>query len=407
MATVRYDKQDSHRRDCSAAVTGCVPHPDGDYDITLDATVFYPEGGGQPADTGTLTVGGKSIPVTHVQEREGEVYHRTPQPLEPGQQVICTLDWARRLDHLQQHTGEHILSHAAWQLLGVDNVGFHLGSQLSTIDLTRALTPEELDRVEAAANQAVFANRPITARLVSQGELKHLKLRKTVQDIPGDLRVVSIEEGDRCTCCGTHAHHTGEVGLIKILRQESHKGGARLSFLCGGRALADYGRKHRITQEAGTLFSAQEEGILPAIHRLREESAATGARLRQATQRVMDYRAGELLATAQARGNQRALVAIEENCPPKEARVLLNKLLETPSLAVCLVSEWEGQLGYLVGRSPGSPADCRFLCDLLGGLLGGRGGGKESFSQGSAKSAPGWQEAAVLVLDSMLRQLGQ
>lgn len=402
MAAVRLYLADSHQTTCDAEVTTCTPWKNGGYAITLTETVFFPEGGGQPADHGTLTAGGRIVSVNDVRDRDGDVLHLTRDPLEPGTAATATIDWARRRDHIQQHTGEHILSNAIWQLFGVANIGFHLGHEAVTIDLDRALAPEELDRAEDFANTQVTRCLPIRTFSATPGQLKTMKLRKATDKIEGDLRVVEIQDDDRCTCCGTHAKQTGEVGLIKILRQDKYKGGVQLSFLSGDRALADYRRKNLVTLEAGALFSVKETDIPDAIRRLRAESSATGARLRDATTKLMDYQAAELLASATEEKGQRALVVTREDCLPKEARILLNRLLETPSLVVCLVAEHQGQLSYFVAKSPGSNADCAFLCNLLGGLLSGKGGGRDSFCQGSAKASGGWQEATGMMAQHML-----
>lgn len=402
MAAEKLYEQDSHLRECEARVTGCVPWNEG-FAVTLDRTVLFPEGGGQPADHGTLETSSGPVPVTDVREKEGEVYHLTSRPLEPGETVTVRLDWDRRLDHIQQHTGEHILSHALWSLTGANNVGFHMGHDIVTIDLDRPLTQEELDRAEDYANRQIWEDRPIRAYQTTPGQRKQMKLRKTTEKLSGELRVVEVEGGDCCTCCGTHADRTGEVGLVKIIRTESHKGGTRVFFLCGRRALEDYRSKNRTVQGASAAFSAKEEGILPAILRMKEESAALGARAKELSARLMSYRAQELLGEIAEQNGKKALVAIQENCSPKEAKILLNELLKAPDLAVALVCSWEGKLCYLLGRSEGSTADCRFLCDLLGGLLAGKGGGKETFAQGSAKESPDWQETARMLLEHMLR----
>ncbi len=249
METERLYEQDSHLVRWEATVLACETIIDG-YRVVLDRTAFFPEGGGQLSDGGTVGM----VQVLETREREGCIYHFTKEPVPVGERLECRLDWPRRLDHMQQHTGEHILSWAFWSLFGVENTGFHMGRELVTIDLSRPVTQEEMDAAEDLANRNIWENHPIRCYTATQAEVEKLTLRKKTEKIAGALRIVEIEEGDICTCCGTHVNHTGEVGMVKLLRQEHTKGGSRVVFLCGGRALRDYGRKNQVAMEAGAAF---------------------------------------------------------------------------------------------------------------------------------------------------------
>ncbi len=396
METERLYEQDSHLIRWEATVLACEAVIDG-YRVVLDRTAFFPEGGGQLSDGGVM---GK-VRVLETHEKEGHIYHFTKEPVPVGAAVECRLDWPRRLDHMQQHTGEHILSWAFWNLYGVENVGFHMGQELVTIDLSRPVTQEEMDAAEELANRNIWEDHPVRCYTASPEEAAKLTLRKKTEKVAGDLRIVEIEDGDICTCCGTHANRTGEVGLVKILRQEHTKGGSRVVFLCGGRALGDYRQKNRVTMEAGAALSVKETYIPDGIRRLKGELAAQGAALREKGRMLTDLIARDLLAAAPAPGRMgRVILTCQPDLDAKEAKLLLNRLVETPGIAAVLLYRVpgkegaEGRVCYLLGKAPDSPADCKYLCEILNGLYNGKGGGKANFAQGSGRLLPNWQETA-------------
>ena len=213
----------------TAVVTGCAPAPGG-WAVTLDRTAFYPEGGGQPCDTGTL--GGARVLAVHA--AGGDIVHLCDAPLEAGRTVAGAIDWAARLDAMQQHTGEHILSGALHRLFGAENVGFHIGSPWVRMDTSIPLTPEQLAEAEAAANDAVRADTPVRCYVPDAAALAATEYRSK-KTLEGPVRLVEAG-GDRCACCGTHLARTGEVGLVKIVSYQHYKGGMRLAVACGRRA---------------------------------------------------------------------------------------------------------------------------------------------------------------------------
>ena len=402
METRKLYETGSHLRACRARVLDCFPEADG-FRVVLDRTVFFPEGGGQLSDGGTIA--GAEVTETH--ERDGRILHYTREPLPVGTEAECVLDWPRRLDHMQQHTGEHILSWAFWKLSGARNVGFHMGAELVTIDLDREVSREEAEAAEELANEQVFADLPVRSRVVSPEEAEALPLRKKTEKFSGDLRVVEVEGGDLCTCCGTHVERTGEVGLIKVVRLERSKGGTRVEFLCGGRALRDYRRKNAAIQEAGASLSVKEGEVPEAIRRLKGELASQGAALRERSRLLTELYAASLLASAPEKDGEKRILTCQPRLDAREAKLLLNRLIEAPrTAAVILYPAGEGEnarVCYLLGRSPGSAADCRYLCDLLNGLYNGKGGGKPDFAQGSGKLLPGWEETAGALEPVFLR----
>lgn len=396
METEKLYEQDSHLARWEATVLDCLPVNHG-YQIVLDRTAFYPEGGGQLSDGGMMGV----VPVLETREKEGRILHLTEEKLPVGAKVTCTLDWARRFDHMQQHTGEHILSWAFWSLFGVENIGFHMSAGAVTIDLSRPVTQEEMDAAEDLANRNIWENHPIRCYTAGPEKVTAMTLRKKTDKVAGGLRIVEIQGGDVCTCCGTHALTTGEVGMVKLLGQERTKGGSRVSFLCGGRALLDYRMKNRVTREAGTALSVKEEEIPDGIRRLKSELAAQGAALREKGRLLTGLYARDLLAACDPPGRMgRIIVTCQPELDAKEAKLLLNEITAAPGMAAAVIYRTpgrngdEGRVCYLLGKAADSPADCKYLCDVLNGLYNGRGGGKEGFAQGSGKLTADWESGA-------------
>ena len=230
METRKLYYEDCHLRSFSATVTGCEKTDQG-YAVTLDATAFYPEGGGEAPDIGTL--GG--VNVLDVQEEDGQILHLCDGPLAIGETVDGEIDWARRFDLMQQHTGEHIVSGLLYDKFGYMNTGFHVGTDVMEVDFDGPVSPEALAEIELKANQAVWANIPLECWIPSPEELPTIFYR-TKRALPWPVRIVRVPRYDSCACCGVHVKHTGEVGLIKILSCTPLRGGVRLEMVCGGRA---------------------------------------------------------------------------------------------------------------------------------------------------------------------------
>ncbi len=399
MATKKLYEEDSFLTQCTANVLECSPKGDS-WQVVLDQTVFFPEGGGQPSDAGTL--GGAAM--SYAAERDGVVYHTVDAPLTVGETVEAQIDWARRLDHIQQHSGEHILSYAIWKKYDVGNIGFHLGRDTVTIDLTRALTQVELDGAEDFANQIVWEDKPVSTFWRQDDQLETLDMRKKTEKVEGLLRIVAMEGGDVCTCCGTHVSRTGQVGPIKILRQDSHKGGVRIEFICGGRAIEDYRSKHRQISALGAALSTKDEGILAAVSNLREEAASLRGQLRARSALLMAARAKELLADHAAQGNYPAVATAQNDIGAQEAKQLLTELLKTENMTAAVVYADGERVGYLIGSS--GKGDCKNLCQVANGLFGGKGGGSATFAQGSGKLSAGWQESVAL-LEKAIRDMAR
>ncbi len=269
MSTEKLYDRDSHLTEFTATVLSCETCENG-FAVKLDRTAFFPEAGGQASDRGVL---GEAA-VTDVQIDETDVLtHFVDRPLAVGETVTGKIDWERRFDFMQQHSGEHIVSGVAHELYGVENVGFHLGDDLVTLDFDRELTAEQLRKVEAIANEKVFENVRFTTYYLDDATLAGLVYRSK-KELNGKIRIVEIENTDRCACCAPHVYSAAEIGLIKLLDTERLRGGIRIQLKCGCRALADYNEKYRNVREIGAVLSAKQHETADAVIKLCDQLAA-------------------------------------------------------------------------------------------------------------------------------------
>ena len=276
--TEKYFEQDAFRTQCESIILAAEPdEKTGGGRIALDGTVFYPEGGGQPADRGTLTLpDGATLNVTAVHEHDGILWHSVdalPESAVPGTAVSGCIDWEWRFDKMQQHTGEHILSGILHQMFGAENVGFHIGSEAVRMDTSVPISAEGLQAAELAANRIVWQDVPVLVSYPTREELAALVYRSK-KEIEGQVRIVTIPGADVCACCGTHTRTTGQVGQIKILASENYKGGVRLSVVCGQRALLAAQAMRQRQAEIGALLSAKADQTAVAVHRVYDEYTA-------------------------------------------------------------------------------------------------------------------------------------
>ncbi len=272
----------------TATVRACVP-TDGGYGVIVDRTAFFPEGGGQAGDTGKL---GDTI-VRNTVERDGEVYHLTDRPLTVGETVAGEIDFSRRFDRMQNHSGEHIVSGIVHRRFGYNNVGFHLGDTETTLDFDGVLTREQLDEIEDEANRAVFENRPVTISYPDPQALADIPYRAKL-DLTEGVRLVTVEGYDICACCAPHVRYTGEIGLIKLLDFIHYKGGVRIRMMCGARALADYRIKMREVAAVSRLCSVPQEESARGVERLAAELSAAKAELAEARRALTEARVATL-----------------------------------------------------------------------------------------------------------------
>lgn len=309
MKTRRLYHENSYLQEFDAQVVEIIEYPENRFGVVLNQTAFYPESGGQPYDTGVLN----DIPVIEVRQQQDTIIHIMEQRLTD---ILVTgkINWTRRFDHMQQHSGEHILSGAFLELFGVFNIGFHLGDFFTTIDLAiDALTEQQIQQVEQRANEMVLANRPIHCSFIDKDQLADLKLRKELTKTYDTIRIVNMDGFDCCPCGGTHTAATGEIGLIKIRSWERIKTGVRIEFLCGFRALADYQQKNRIINSLSTELSVASEHILTAFNKQSERLRQLNKELADIRKIMTNHTAATLLSQAELTSGVRIICFSEQN----------------------------------------------------------------------------------------------
>ena len=384
--TEKLYETDSYLKIFTAQVVRCDAEGEG-FCVVLNRTAFFAEGGGQPADTGRL--GG--VRVLDVKEKGGEVLHKTDAPLAVGDMVTGEIDWARRFDYMQQHTADHIFSAFVLRRFGFDNVGFHIGAEVTHMDFSGEMTAADIDALELAANEAIFDNLPVCVQWPDEAALQQMEFRskKELSDLAGAIRIISVGELDVCACCGTHVASTGEVGLIKIIGSQSYKGGVRVFLLAGGRATALAQREHRQIEEISGLLSAKQPVVVQAVTRLKEEAAASRAALAAVRAELLGYKAAAFDGQAQ-------VLTFEDGLAADDLRRYALLLVERGAKLAAVFSGSEGDYKYALAAADGG--DARLVGKALNVAFAGRGGGKPELVQGSVageKAAIAAQFAAL------------
>jgi alanyl-tRNA synthetase len=364
----------------------------GQYHVLLDRTAFYPTSGGQPFDTGVLQGADKSVRVVDVWVRDTDdaIVHCLEAPLSDRSgaefeqiSVRGEIDWERRFDHMQHHTGQHVLSQAFMMVAQAETVSFHLSANSVTIDLAapKPLSARELEEAEALANQIVWQDRTIQARTYSSNALDQLPLRKP-PSVDEDIRVIQVADFDWSACGGTHVARTGEIGVIKVVKWEKQGQETRVEFLCGERALKDYGLKNRIVNDLAAGFNVGYWELDQAVERLVEEGKDLRSQLRAAGRSLAAYQAAELRAQAPTVEDVRVVVQKLEDRPLEEVRELARQLVSAPSV-VALLGVGEDKAHFCFARSENVDLDMSALVRNTAATLGApRGGGPPDFAQG-------------------------
>ena len=385
--TEKLFEQDSLLKECDATVVSCEPQGDK-YSVVLDRTVIFPEGGGQLSDQGKIN----DAVVSHASTKNDVVYHLTNQPFTPGAHVHVTLDWPIRLDRMQQHTGEHMLSYAFWKSCGANNIGFHMNETMVTIDLDKEVTREEVAKAELMANEEIWQDKPIRIDYMPDTEVAKLPMRKKNEKIHGMLRIVSIENGDICTCCGTHPHSTGMIGLIKVLRFEKHKGGVRVEFNCGARALKDMQLRTDTLEDTSNMLSVKVEDVPEAVKKLKAEITELVAKNKEKTLEMFKLQMPEILAQAPVNKDGNKVVFVTEECDAKDVKALMQLLSGQENTLIAIVAHSGERLIYQFALGKNAKGNCRTYCQLANELFGGKGGGNETFAQGGCNFFASWRE---------------
>ncbi len=375
------------------------PTMDDQPTVVLNRTYFYPMGGGQPNDLGTIN--GVEVLDVLTRPEDHAVVHVLAGPIDKNV-VACHIDWSRRLDHMQHHTGQHILTRAFVEVARANTVSFHLSPDSVTIDLeVEHIEPDTLAQVEDFANQIIWENRPVTARIVSPEEFSRIdaRMRRRPEHLATDgLRVIEIEGLDATACGGTHVARTGEIGIIKVLKLERSAPETRVEFRCGLRALEDYRQKNALTNQLAAEFTVGTWELDQAVTRLRTELQETRSALRDAQTRLLDHEADELLAAAHVHGDVRIARAVFATRDAADLRALAGRLTGIPS-AVALLGTAGEKSQLVLARSADLPYDMRSVLKQSLAVLGSdRGGGRPEFAQG------GGVEATVDSIDAALQE---
>ena len=371
METEKLYYADPFLKTFTATVLDCQPGKNS-FVVTLDRTAFYPEGGGQPADQGTLD----GAAVTDVHEKNGVVLHNVDSAVEIGKTVTGVIDWARRFDHMQQHSGEHICSGLICGRCHCDNVGFHMGTDMVTIDFNADIPWEELLEIEAQANQYIYEDHPIDIQFHRGAELDAIDYRSK-KPLEGDVRIVAFPGADCCACCGTHVLRSGQVGLVKFLSVQKFREGVRIELLCGKRALDYLSRTWEQAKTIGQRLSVKPVDAAAAVERLEHELSAAKLRCSQLEESVF-------AAIAQEQAGKGNVLLFQSPMKPDSVRKLADAAAKTCG-GLAAVFAGEGiHYAYALGRADGQ--DISAQVKAMNAALHGRGGGRNGFAQGSVEA---------------------
>lgn len=353
--------------------------------VVLDKTYFYPTSGGQPFDRGFID--GHSVLDVFVREMDGAISHLVEGEIW-NEEVSCEINWERRFDHMQQHSGQHILSQAFIKTAEATTVGFHLSDESVTIDLHKEdLTPQQVEQAELLANRVIWENRPVRVRMVTAEQAARLPLRKT-PDLQGkNLRLIEIENFDLTACGGTHVSRTGEVGLIKLVKLERRKGGLRVEFCCGRRALLDYRSKNSIVNKLATELTVGFWDLDAKIGAIQEELRQSRRMIKQQQADLLTYETSDLLAKGTRKGQTIIITQAFANKEVGQLRVLARLLTEKPGV-VALLGTAGSSSQLIFSRSANAPGEMNQLIKPALQVLGNAaGGGNEAMAQGGGPPA--------------------
>ncbi len=374
METEKLYYQDPFLREFTAAVLSCE-EAKGSYKVVLDRTAFYPEGGGQPADHGVLG----DAAVTDVHEKNSVVFHTCDKPLEIGQTVTGSIDWSRRFDHMQQHSGEHIISGILCSDYHCDNVGFHLGADTVTIDYNADISWEQALDAERKANEVIWADRAVETGYPSPAELAALEYRSK-KELTGKVRIVTFPAADCCACCGTHVLRAGQVGLVKVLSCQKFREGVRLEIVCGRRALEYLSAVYDQDRAVAQRLSVKPQDTFAAVERLEAELSAAKVRQAQLEERVFD-------AIAAENAGKGDVLLFQPAMKSDSVRKLADTVAHRCGGLAAVFAGEDGHYAYALVRADGT--DISALVKELNHLLNGRGGGRNGFAQGSVQAQSG------------------
>lgn len=370
--TRRLYYEDVYKKEFEATVLECREAKKG-YQVLLDESAFYPEGGGQPSDFGTLG----EARVSEVYEKDGELLHYTDRPLEAGQTVTGRIDWEHRFDLMQQHSGEHMVSGLIHEKYGYDNVGFHMGSDVITIDFNGLLTEEQMAEIEQRVNEKIWENRAVEITYPTPLELEELPYRSK-KELTGKVRIVRFPGVDLCACCGTHVTHTGEIGMVKLLSVVKFRDGVRMEMLCGKRVLNYLNMVSEQNHKVSVQLSAKAEKTAEAVARMQEENFRLKGAILRYEEEMNAVEAGKW----ENAGN---VLLFKEGMEADSLRKLTDAVMNTCNGRCAVFSRnADGSYKYAIGEREG---DLRSFTKEMNAALNGRGGGKPFFVQGSVQAS--------------------
>ena len=373
METEKLYYADPFLREFTATVLSCE-EAKGGYKVVLDHTAFYPEGGGQPADHGQLD----GIAVTDVHEKGGVIFHTCDKEVEIGKTVACSIDWERRFDHMLQHSGEHICSGMICETFHCDNVGFHMGADMVTIDFNTEISWEQLMEIEQRANRYIYENHPIDIQFYRGEALAAVEYRSK-KELEGDVRIVAFPGADCCACCGTHVLTSGQVGLVKFFSCQKFREGVRIEMLCGERAFRALSASWEQNRMVSQMLSVKPEGTKDAVTRLQTELQNVkfhSARLEETV----------YASIAEQHAGAGDVLLIRPPMEPDAVRRLADAVSKTcGGLSAVFAGEEGGKYNYALVRADGG--DISAFVKSMNGALHGRGGGRNGFAQGSVEAA--------------------
>ena len=367
METTKLYYEDPFLQGFTAAVTSCEEGKGG-YLVTLDRTAFYPEGGGQPYDTGVLG----EAKVLEVHDKNGVITHLCNKPLAVGASVEGKIDWARRFDHMQQHSGEHICSGLICERFRCDNVGFHMGTDTVTIDFNADISWEELMEIEEAANRYICEDHPIDIRFYRGAELDKVEYRSK-KPLEGDVRIVAFPGADCCACCGTHVLRSGQVGLVKFLSVQKFREGVRIELLCGDRARRYLSACWEQSLHIGQALSVKPVASAAAVERLQSELGA----LKLRCAKLEGSAFAQIAAQYEGKGD---VLLFEDEMSGDSLRKLCDAVANACGGRCAVFAGTDGAYKYAIGHAGG---ELRDFTKKMNAALSGRGGGKPNFVQGS------------------------
>ena len=364
--------EDVYIKEFIARVLECRECKKG-YEIVLDQTAFYPEGGGQPCDLGTLD----TVEVLDVQEKAGEIIHYTKEAIEPGKEVTGKIDWDRRFDLMQQHSGEHIVSGLVHAAYGYNNVGFHMGSDVITVDLSGMLNEAQLAEIEAETNRKIWENSSVEIIYPEREELDKLDYRSK-KELTGQVRLVRFPGSDLCACCGTHVTHTGEIGAVKLLTVENFHEGIRLTMICGKRVIDYLNMINDQNRQVSVQLSAKIGETAAAVARLQDENFRLKGQL--------SHMFNELSAAeSQKWEGAGSVLLFYDGLEADQVRKMTDAVMQKCSGCCAVFSaNGDGSYKYAIGELDG---DLRQFTREMNEALNGRGGGKPFFVQGSVRAS--------------------